>query len=136
MPAPCSPKVVLQDCAKASVRVTEPRSTSSWFVIGRLLPTWTSRGHGRMVDGVMPESSSPVAVTTLNVEPGGYTPDSARLNPGLAALATARISAVVTSTTTIAVGREAPDTASSAARWTAGSMVVWTARERSPRTAG
>ena len=72
--------VVLQDTANAVCRFVVPRCS--------LASLWNTRpprsavlGHCTVLDGVIPFSASPDAVTTLNVEPGGKMPSSARSKP-------------------------------------------------------
>ncbi len=69
--SPTSPQTVLTELVSACVRVTGPKSSPPKFASGTPpislgeLPSTTDCGVN------FPESSAAVAVTTLNVEPGG-----------------------------------------------------------------
>ncbi len=70
-------KVVLQDLANASVAGTVPRSNSKSLRMGRE-STIHWPGQSTSVVGVISlRSMAALAVTILNVEPGGYCPVSA-----------------------------------------------------------
>src|SRR4051795_7770978 len=117
-------KLVLQDCANASVSGTVPRS--NWFSFSNSRPsTVVVPGQGTVVSGVTdPADSRAVAVIVFMLEPGGNCPRSAL--PGSAAVfdETARISPVPGRTTTMCVGSCWVATAASAAFWIAGSRGV------------
>src|SRR5690606_16553807 len=93
---------VLHDWAKARPKGTVPRLDRSKFRKLRP-PALTVSVHSTGVSGVTPWSSSAVALTILNVEPGGYSLPKARLNSPIGRDAAARTFPSV-STTTIAVG--------------------------------
>src|SRR3954471_18225674 len=100
----CWMNVVLQDCAKASVSGTVPRSNLSSFSNSRPSTTVVP-GQATGVSGVTaPADSSAVAVIVFMLDPGGNRPESAW--PGSAASFddTARISPVPGRTTTRCVG--------------------------------
>src|SRR5258707_257166 len=61
-------------------------------------------GHGAGVEAVFPAMRSAADVMTLNVEPGGYAPSSARSNPWSGLETTARIWPVGMSMATSAAG--------------------------------
>src|SRR5215813_13711 len=73
-------KVELHDTANAVCRLVEPRCSllKLWNVRP---PMFTRAGHWTVLAGCSPVPVRAEAVTTLNVEPGGNTPWSARLNP-------------------------------------------------------
>src|SRR3712207_9185153 len=70
-------KVVLQDCAKASVNGTVPRS--NWSAFSNSRPSTTKvPGQATGVCGVsVPVASSAVALIVFMLEPGGYWPVNA-----------------------------------------------------------
>lgn len=74
----------------------------------------------------MPAFSIAAAVTTLNVDPGGYRPASARLRPPAGRLETARMFPVDGSRAIRAAFTFSPSIAAAAAPCTFGSMVVFT----------
>lgn len=117
-------KVVLQDCANASVSGTVPSARSCAFLNWRP-STDVVPGHGTGVSGVStPADSSAVDVITFMLEPGGKRP--LRALPGSAAWLedTARISPVPGRTTTTWVGSFCVAAAASAAFCTAGTSGV------------
>ena len=119
-------KVVLHDCAKASVNGTVPRSNWSWFSNSRPSTTVVP-GQATGVSGVsVPADSSAVAVIVFMLEPGGNWPASALPASAASLEETARISPVPGRTTTRCVGSGWPATAASAAFWTAGTSGVCT----------
>src|SRR6202023_1203451 len=73
-------KVELHDTANAVCRLVVPRCSllSLWNVLPPMV-TWL--GHCTALVVRIPPLASADAVTTLNVEPGGNSPSSARLNP-------------------------------------------------------
>ena len=73
-------KVELQDTANAVCRLVAPRCSLSKLWKTRP-PTFTCAGHWTLLAGRSPVPLRAEAVTTLNVEPGGNTPWSARSNP-------------------------------------------------------
>jgi hypothetical protein len=83
-------------------------------------------GHGAGVPALSPAVSNAVDVITLNVEPGGYEPSSARENPLSGFDTYARIRPVAVSTATSAALPAWPASAESAACWVAGSSVTCT----------
>jgi hypothetical protein len=118
-------KVVLHDCASASVKGTVPRSNRSAFSNSRP-STDVVAGHATGVSGVsVPAASSAVAVIVFIAEPGGNWPVSALPASAGSFEETARISPVPGRTTTMCVGRVCPAAAASAAFWTAGTSVVF-----------
>src|SRR3954453_6147380 len=80
--SPISPKTVFTECVSASVREIDakfspPKFASGTPLIGLLfLPLICESGV------YLPVSRPAAAVTTLNVEPGGYDACVARLNRG------------------------------------------------------
>src|SRR5258706_324066 len=72
--------VELHDAAKAVCSVVVPRCSllSLWKILPPMV-TWL--GHRTALVGRIPVLASADAVTTLNVEPGGNSPSSARSNP-------------------------------------------------------
>ena len=130
MSAAAEMKAVLHDWANASPNGTVPRLDCSKFRNERP-PALTVGAHSTGVSGVTPWASSPVVVTILNVEPGAYSPASARLNSPSGRDATAR-TLLFESTTTTAVGAVVVPSAASTADWTAGSSVVRTGWGASP----
>ncbi len=121
-----SPNVVLQECANAFWNDSVPKSSKPALWNGKP-PMFFSAGHDTRRSGRTPSATSAEAVTTLNVEPGGYLPSSARLNPP-GALTTARISPVEARSATRETGLSTPLTAWAPARCTFRSMVVWIGR--------
>src|SRR5579884_3703169 len=105
----------LQDSAKSVANGTWPVDSCS--KLPKTLPsTVMLGGHGTVAVGGKPWVSRAYVVTTLNVEPGGYSPTSALSNaesPGR--LATARIAPVPTRTATSAAGLPTRSSAASAA---------------------
>src|SRR4051794_28078070 len=80
--SPISPKTVLTECVRASVREIEAKFSPPKLASGTpllpllFLPLICEAGV------YLPESRPAAAVATLNVEPGGYCPCVARLNRG------------------------------------------------------
>ncbi len=125
--------VVLQDTANAVCRFVVPRCSLSslWNVRP---PRSTVLGHCTVLDGVIPFLASADAVTTLNVEPGGKMPSSARSKPP-GRSTTASTLPVDGWVTTMSIGLCVPaaETAAEAAIWSCMSMLVCTGL---PGTAG
>src|SRR5438309_11954089 len=72
-------KAVLHEMANAWWNGIWPGASPSKLVNG-LPPMVTCGGQVVGVSGLVPLASSAAVVTTLNVEPGGYWPATARLN--------------------------------------------------------
>ena len=118
--------VVLQDTANAVCRLVVPRcSLASLWKVRPPMVTWL--GHCTVLDGVIPFWARPDAVTTLNVEPGGKIPASARSKPP-GRSTTASTLPVDGWMTTMSIGFlvAAADTAADAAIWSAMSRLVCT----------
>ena len=128
-------KAVLHDWAKLSAKSTVPSTWSSAF-LKRLPLTRVVFGQSREVVGAMPDSTIAAPETTLNTDPGGYCPVSARSQaaPFGSALATASTLPSLGRIATIAVGFFAVFAASSAAVCTATSIVVDTSLPGRPAT--
>ncbi len=110
---------VLHDLMKSVLNGTSP-SASPPALLKRLPLTVTSAGQATVASGSRPRPSSAAVVTTLNVDPGGYRPSSARSTPSVppGPFAAARICPDVASTATIAAGVGTWPSAVSAAVWT------------------
>src|SRR3954469_9656006 len=85
--SPISPKTVLTECVRASVSEIEAKFSPPKLASGTPLITLLFLPLICDCGVYLPESSAAAAVTTLNVEPGGYDACVGRLNSGeLAAL--------------------------------------------------
>ena len=81
---------LLHEIWNACARSIAPDASPSKFL--KYSPSTVSvGGHGAGVEPVRPAASSAVDVITLNVEPGGYVPSSARSKPLSGFETTARI---------------------------------------------
>src|SRR5207253_8094873 len=105
---------LLHEMANALARSSEPEASPSKFAKDRP-STVIVGGQGAGVDPVAPPASRAADVMTLNVEPGGYVPASARLNPPSGFETTARIAPVGGSIATRAALFVTPASAVSAA---------------------
>src|SRR5438552_13816350 len=81
---------LLHEIWKAWARSRAPDASPSKLLNGRPSTVMVA-GHGAGVDPVLPAASSAAEVITLNVEPGGYAPSSARSKPLSGFETTARI---------------------------------------------
>src|SRR5262245_14959067 len=118
-------KAVLHDAAKACSRlVTGAVASALW----NASPSTVSRGgHVTGDDGRSPRSINAVEVSTLNDDPGGNEPSSARSKPfDPGTLTDARTWPVPALTATSAAFLRTLASAVSASRWTTGSMLVCT----------
>src|SRR6185437_10644524 len=121
-------KVELQDTANAVCRLVVPRCSLSslWKVRPPML---TLLGHCTVLDGRIPALASADAVMTLNVEPGGKIPASARSNPpGRSTTASTLPVDGWIATRSIGFLVRAADTAAEAAIWACMSRLVCTGR--------
>src|SRR6516162_2869270 len=116
---------LLQEILNACARSSAPDASPSKFLNERPSTTRVG-GHGAGVAPVRPAASNAVDVMTLNVEPGGYPPASARGNPLSGLETTARIWPVLVSSATSAAGSVTALNAASAAACTCGSSVMIT----------
>src|SRR5262249_27912927 len=120
-------KVELHDTANAVWRLVEPRCSllKLWNVRP---PMFTRAGHWTVLAGGSPVQLRAESVTTLNGEPGGNTPGSARLNPpGRSMTASTRPVDGWIATRSTGLVVVASLTAADAASWTCMSMLVRTA---------
>src|ERR1051325_5470691 len=116
---------LLHEIWNACARSSDPEASPSKFLNFR--PSTVSvGGHGAGVLAVSPAASNAVDVITLNVEPGGYAPSSARENPLSGFDTYARICPVAVSNATSAALPDWPASAAAAACCVAGSSVTCT----------
>src|SRR5258708_1880462 len=101
---------LLQEIWNAPARFSAPDASPSKLWNTRPF-TVIAGGQGAGVEPVLPAASSASDVTTLNVEPGGYAPSSARSKPVSGLETTARIWPVGTSMATSPAGSVTPDNA-------------------------
>src|SRR4051812_2921464 len=113
---------LLHEIVNARDRSSEPDASPSKFRNFRP-STVISAGHGAGVEPLLPAASSAADVMTLNVEPGGYVPTSARGYPPYGFDTTAVIAPVVGLIATSAAFFGSPASAASAARCVARSIV-------------